>query len=355
MTKTNYATDAYSSLGGLASVAYGGPDYFREVKNQIHNMSPTRGLDFNMPSSLISGLYGQGGGVKSHIATALNNLHSQPGDFKDWVDVNKANIGGANWDDNLSSKIESELWNNLDSNSEYYKNLDSYIDMSLDTPGLSIPPDLYSLVTSAIGEQLRSNTQVGENIDEMISVVNNNSLTKLDKVPPDTIIPLEDSVQLGNDINGVPIDLGYLTPNEYYNNVPYPKMTSDTNNLPTSLNSSAQYGYVGYSPYSLEALFNPAMASSLSDEQGSTINTNLPQALQEIASSAISAMSQQDKSLYNISLLAIDLAGLTGYDPKTMSNGDFLDVASLPKYDETNTDSNKGNLFSSRDKSTTFS
>jgi hypothetical protein len=131
-------------------------------------------------------------------------------------------------------------------------------------------------------------------------------------------------------------------------------MTSDTNNLPTSLNSSAQYGYVGYSPYSLEALFNPAMASSLSDEQGNTINTNLPQALQEISSSAMS-MSQQDKNLYNISLLAIDLAGYNSYDPKTMSNGDFLDVASLPKYDETNTDSNKGNLFSSRDKSTTFS
>ena len=354
MTKTNYATDSYSNLGGLASVAYGGPDYFREVKNQIHNMSPTRGLDFNMPSSLISGLYGQGDEVKSHISTALNSLNSQPGDFKDWVDVNKSNIGGANWYNALSAKIESELWNNLDSNSEYYKGLESYIEMSLDTPGVSIPPSLYSLVISAISEQLRSNTQVGENIDEMISVVNNNSLTKLDKVPPDTIITLEDSVQLGNDINGVPVSLGYLTPNDYYNNVAYPKMTSDTNNLPTSLNSSAQYGYVGYSPYSLEALFNPAMASSLSDEQGNTINTNLPQALQEISSSAMS-MSQQDKNLYNISLLAIDLAGYNSYDPKTMSTGDFLDVASLPKYDETNTDSNKGNLFSSRDKSTTFS
>lgn len=355
MTKTNYATDTHSSLGGLASVAYGGPDYFREVKNQIHNMSPTRGLDFNMPSSLISGLYGQGDEVRSHISSALRNMSLEPGDFKDWVDVNNLYPGGIDWYDALAAKIESEFWNNLDSNSEYYKGLESYIEMSLDVPGVPIPPNLVSLVSSAISTELRSNTQAGQNIDEMISVVNNNSLTKLDKVPPDTVIPLEDSVQLGFDYKGVPFDAGYLTVNDYYNNIPYPKMTSDTNNLPTSLNSSTQYGYVGYSPFSLEALFNPAMSTSLIEEQGNTVNTNLPQVLQEISSSAVSKMSQQDKDLYNISLLAIDLAGYNSYDPKTMSNGDFLDVASLPKYDETNMDSNKGNLFSSRDKKTTFS
>ena len=354
MTKSNYATDAYSSLGGLAAVAYGSPDYFREVKNQIHMMSPTRGLDFNLPSSLFSGLYGQGDEVKSHISNALQYLYFEPGDFKDWVDVNKSNLGENNWYNSLSSKIESEFWNNLDSNSGYYKGLSDYIEMSLDTPGLSIPPVLYPLVTSAIAEELRSNVAVGENADEMISVVNNNSLTKLDKIPPDTVIPLEDSIQLGSDYNGVPFDVGYLTLKDYYNNIAYPKMTADTNTLPTSLNESSQYGYVGYSPYSVEELFNPAMATSLNEEEGNTINSTLPQALEELASSAMSKMPQDIKDIYNISLISLDLAGFTSFDPKTMSNGDMLDPASLPNYNGTNSDPEKGNLFTSRNKRTAF-
>ncbi len=354
MTKTNYATDAHSSLGGLAAVAYGNPDYFREVKNQIHMMSPTRGLDFNLPSSIFSGLYGQGDEVRSHISLALQGLASEPSDFKDWVDVNKPSLGGDDWYNSMSSKIESELWNNLDSNSEYYRGLEEYIKISLDVPGVSIPAELFPPVISAIAEELRSNVSVGENVDEIVSIVNNNSLTKLDKIPPDTVIPLDDSVELGYDYNGVLFDIGYLTFDDYYNNIPYPKMTADTNTLPTSLKQSAQYGYVGYSPYSLEALFNPAMATSLSEEEGTTINTNLPQALDELASSAMSRLPKDIKDIYNISLLSLDLAGYTSFDPKTMSNGDLLDISYLPDFDGTNVDPDKGNLFTSRNKSTAF-
>ena len=335
-------------------MAYGSPDYFREVKNQISRMSPTIGLDFNLPSSIFSGLYGQGDQVRSHIKLSLDSLYSEPGDFKDWVDATKYKLDGNNWSKVLASKIESELWNNLDSNSEYYTTLESYIEDSLDVPGVSVPADLVPFVTREIASELRSNISVGQSVDEVISLINNNPTNKLDKVPPDTIIPLEDSVPLNEDLKGIPFELGYLTLADYYNDVAYPKMTPSVNNLPSSLNDSARWGYVGYSPYSLESLFNPGMSSSLRDENGNTVNVSLPQALEEISSRAISRINQSDQSIYNISLLTIDLAGFTSYDPSTMSNGDFLDPNSLPKYDDANMDPDKGNPFSSRDRATAF-
>lgn len=351
MGTANYATDAYSTVGGLAAVAYGDPEYFREVKNQIFSISPTKSIDLNLPSSIISGLFGEGDKIKNHIKSALQELGSEPSNFKDWIDVIKDRIGGEGWASNLASKIEAEFFSGFDNNNQYYKSLEEYIDIALSNiSNVSIPSDLLKEVSEKIARILRSDSGVGPDIDEMIAIVNNNPLTKLDKVPPDTILPLSTSVSLSNDYRGVPFETAYLTPGDYFSEVAYPKTDGSSFNLSSTLKDSAKFGYKGYSPYSLEALFNPELAENMSD----MVKNMLPSVMEQLQYSSNSILSKQDRDIYNISLMAIDLAGYTSFDPSTLSNGDSLDIALLPRYDETNSDSGSGNLPLSREKTTAF-
>lgn len=351
MGTANYATDIYSTAGGLAAVAYGDPDYFREVKNQVFSISPTRSIDYNLPSSIINGLFGEGDRVRSHIQTALEELGSEPSEFKDWVDVVGDRIGGLEWSSNLASKIEAEFFNGFDNNNEYYKTLDEYVRTAVSNIlGISMPVSLISEVVQKVTQVMRGDAQVGSDVDDVVAIVNNNPLTKLDKVPPDTILPLSTSVSLANDYRGVPFDTAYLTPGDYFSEVAYPKTDGSAFNLSSTLKDSARYGYRGYSPYSLEALFNPDFAENMS----SMVNNMLPSVMEQLRYSSNSILSKQDRDIYNISLLAIDLAGYTSYNPATMSSGDGLDIALLPRYDESNADSGSGSLPLSREKTTAF-
>lgn len=345
---TNYATNIHSSLGGLASVAYGDPDYFREVKDQIHNMSPTASVDRNLPSTLISGLFKEGSRLRYSLKETLDGLYSEPSDFKDWVDAYKARLGGDKWSDNLSLKLESELMGAFDNNDDYYKSLEKYVETALVNSG--VPSNLVSDLTTELSSGLRGDIKSGSDLDEVVSIVNNNPLTKIDNVPPDTIIPLSNSVTLDKDRNGVPYEAGYLTLGDYFIGAPFPKMMGDTNVLPSSVKDSASYGYVGYSPYSLEALYNPSLSENMTD----FTNSMLPNALNQIGGVSKAAMDRIDKDVYNISLISIDLAGYTSFDPATMSNGDLLDPTKLPKFDQANLDSGNGSLYNSRKKRTAF-
>ena len=345
---TNYATDIHSSLSGLASVAYGDPDYFREVKDQIHAMSPTAGLDYNLPSTLISGLFKEGDSFKSIIQSTLERLGSEPSDFKDWVDVARSNLGGDNWASGLSSRLESELMSGFDNNNDYYRSLDQYVHNALNKT--SIPANLITDLVAEISTDLRQDVKSGSDIDEVLSAANNNPLTKIDSVPPDTIIPLSNSVTTDKDRKGVPYESGYLTLLDYVLGAPFPKMQGDTNTLPSGVKDSASYGYVGYSPYSLEALYNPGLSENMTD----IASNMLPAALDQISNVSKSAFARIDKEVYNISLLTIDLAGYTSFDPKIMSNGDFLDPTLLPNYGQSNQDSSNGSLYNSRERKTTF-
>lgn len=337
----NYATDGYSTLGGLAAVAYGDSEYFREVKNQIHALSPTKTFDSNLPSSAISSLFGEGDQVRSHIQTALEELGSEPGDFKDWVDVTKDSLGGDLWAANLSSKVESEFFNSFDNNNDYYKSLDDYVRNAIfNIPNVTIPSGLIPELVEKVSSILRQDAGAGSDLDEMVGIVNNNPLTKLDNAPPDTILPLSTSVSLSDDYRGVPFQTGYLNLIDYFTNVAYPKSNGDSTNLPSTLKDSAMQGYVGYSPYSLEALYNPGLAENMTDFSQSM----LPIALSQLDSTK--SMLQPDSSVYNISLLALDLAGFT--------SGAELDMSMMPKYDEKNSDPGGGSLPLSRDKATTF-
>jgi hypothetical protein len=327
--KSNFATDSYSTAGGLAAVAYNDPDFFREVKNQIFQQSPTSDLDPNLPSSLFSGAFDQGDKVRQLIEQGLDAFADSSEDFSDWLAVNERHTV-----EKLSKDIESSLLQEFDRLSSYTTPLEEYVSSALNQLGLSISPDLILSCAEKISGVFRLDPRIGSDIDDIVSVMDNNPFTKISSVPPDTIIAIDNSADLDKDYRGVSITNGYLTPADYYNNIGFPK----------NLKAAAEAGYVGYPQTPLESLFNPAASTPLGSEGATT--TYLPQALAELSSE--SNLSQADRDLYNLSLMAIDLKGLTSYDPSTMSSGDLLDISLLPKFDQLNMDSSSGSIPSAR-------
>mgnify|MGYP006276907493 CR=1 FL=1 len=290
--KSNFATDSYSTAGGLAAVAYNNPDNFREVKDQIIQMSPTGDLDLNMPSTLITGAFDEGDKVDQYIQDGLTQASESSQDFSDWLDVNEhVSIAG------LAKDLGSSFLRELDGLSDYRSTLENFLNRAAER---YLPPDLASICSVAISSVMRSDPRTGDNVDSVVDIINNNPFTKLSAIPPDTIIPLDISAEMGKDYRGVDVALGYLTPFDYYNNVAFAK----------NLAGSAAAGYVGYPQTPLESLYNPDSSVSLGNE-GATV-TYVPQALSELSSE--SRLSQSDRDLYNLSLMAIDLKGLSTID-----------------------------------------
>jgi len=333
--KVNFATDSSSSAGGLAAVAYNDPDFFREVKNQIIQQSPTDDLDLNLPSSLFSGAFDQGDKVRQLIKEGLDNLNLFSQDFNDWLAVNNRHTTNS-----LSKLLELALFQEFDRISSYMLPLEGYISSAIRQLGLNITPELAKSAVEMISNKFKSDPRIGPEVSDIVSVMNNNPFTKISSIPPDTILSLEKTSELDKDYRGVSLVNGYLTPDDYYNNVGFPK----------NLNAAVNAGYVGYPQTPLESLYNPASSTPLGSEETKT--TSLTEAMSNLSSD--SRLSQADRDLYNLSLMSIDLKGLTSYDPATMSSGDLLDISLLPKAEEANLDPNKGLLPYSRTKQSAF-
>jgi len=333
--KSNFATDTYSTAGGLATVAYNDPDFFREVNNQIFQDSPTADLDLNLPSSLFSGSFDQGDRVRQIVEDSLTDLKDTSEDFSDWLDVNEQhNV------ESLSRDIENSFFLELDRTSSHRSTMDSYLSSSINQVVRELPEDIVSSCVEAITSSFRSDPKIGKEIDGMVGVMNNNPFTKITNLPPDVIIPLDVPTALGKDYRGVDIVNAYLTPFDYYSEKAFTG----------SINKYAEVGYIGYPTTPLESLYNPAGSTPLGTDTAGT--TYLPQVLSQMSSS--SRLSQNTRDLYNLSLMAIDLNGLTSFDPATMSNGDYLDISVLPKYADSNLDTDGGVLPSSRAKKSAF-
>ena len=113
--KTGYITDSFSTLGGLASVAYGDPEYFREVQNQIYLGSPTRFLDMHRPSSILADFLGSPERLTEIVMSILEQRYQNKAEFADLVDV----YLGADWRNLLRSSIANEFFYTVDSVEAY--------------------------------------------------------------------------------------------------------------------------------------------------------------------------------------------------------------------------------------------
>ena len=349
--KVGYITDDFSTLAGLASVAYGSADSFREVQNQIIANSPSRVFDTQRPSDIFQSFLGSETYFFNIIMNVLESEYASDSEFTDYIDEEFS----ADWVDKIRTSISRDLYLEMDSLSNYGNKLRDYLINSLRGlfPGYEKISELGDNILSSIG----SDPALGDDVDLIAAIAGNNPHTKINTPPSNTTIPLLESVDLDKDYRGISFTTGYLTPQEYFSEIAYPGFEA-FNSTPTTFKDSILDGYMGYpSGISLESIFNPAGAESI---------RNITSAISSVLSDSdiwnaasilgqlgdIPGLDQGERDIYEISLIGPRVNNFLTFDPATMSNGDYFDTSSLPKI--LNADKEDGVPMSSRKSSNTF-
>jgi len=349
--KIGYITDDFSTLSGLASVAYGSADSFREVQNQVIGASPTRAFDVQRPSDIFQSFLGSETYFVNVVLDAIQTEYDLEEEFTDYIDEKL----GADWLTKIRSLLLKDLFSEMDSLSGYGNKLKNYL---VNTLGYLLPGyEEISQLGDKILLSITSDPALGKDIDFIASVVGNNPHTKLHTPPSNTTVALIDNIDLDKDFRGISFPTGYLTPQDYYSGVAYPGF-ENSSSVPTTFKDSVLDGYVGYpSGISLESVFNPAGAESIRD-LASTFSSvltdsdiwNAASVLGELEN--IPGLDKGDRDIYEISLIGPRINNFLTFDPATMSNGDYFDTGSLPKI--LNADKEDGVPMSSRNSSNTF-
>lgn len=327
--KTGYITDSFSTLGGLAAVAYGDSEYFREVQNQIYAQSPTKFLNLQQPSDIFESFFGTKEFFAEIVLKALVSQYATEQKFADFVDVKF----GPTWKTTLLAEFKSNFFDQLNSTEEYGLTLLNYVGRVVERtlPGFTQSEELANKISSTIQNEPR----VGADANLIAKAVSNNPQVKVSVPPTNSRVNLNTSVDLGSDYRGVKISQGYISPQNYWNDIAFPGLTNSV--VPTGLKDAVKSGYVGYlSTTPLEALYNQSGGSSVlntPDRDGAPISSILSQFPDSLPG---------DRDIYSISLLGEKLNGYTTFDPGTMSNGDLLDRSLTPAFEEDNSDPQGG-------------
>jgi hypothetical protein len=349
--KTGYITDDFSTLGGLAAVAYGDVDSFREVQNQIISNSPTRGFDNQRPSDLFRSFLPSEDLFVSEILNSFKREQEENEEFSDYLDE----ALGANWEKEIERSFLNEFYYQVDNEVEYGNTLNVFLEKTLGQLFIGYH-DLNSLASRAI-DDLTNNPVFSEDLEFIAKISSNNPRNKISSPPPNSNVPLTNSIDLDKDFRDLPFSTSYLLPQDYYSEVAYPGF-GDITSIPLSLRDSVENGYVGYpNNLSLESIFNPIGAESLREISSSIGNIlsgsdiwNTTSVLGQLED--IPGLSQADKDIYEISLMGARINGFLEFDPATQSNGDYFDTSLLPEI--LNSDKDNGVPLSSRKFSNTF-
>lgn len=337
-----YLTDSWSTIYGLSSVAYGSPDRYAEVANQVRNSSAVAFLGVMPPSEVVSSVV-----KKEDFFLSLQKQYMAGKDFTKYVDSQGASV----------EEIADYLYENTMSSYNEYSTYDYTFTDALQyvSEGRGIPFD-HQEVKSYLetkNPDMEIYTQIAAYIPH----------TKLDTLPAGEQIFMSDSVPLDQDNAGIGLATGYLTPNQFFNEIAYPGMSSNGDNLPSTLVTSLQEGYAGYPTLQpLDDLLNPGFADipTLEDISGfQKVGSNV-YGVGTIGTvkdlSGIGALSTADQAMYNIDIadIIVERNGYTVYDPATDSNGDFIDPSLMEKRLSKNGDPEQGLPSSARSRSTTY-
>lgn len=347
--KTNFITDSFSTLSGLASVAYGGVDFFREVQDQIIRSSRSLIFDLQRPSDILLSYMGSDDQFLSLVIGTLEQEYENNENFSDYVD----SFLGPDWVDKVSSFFLQVFKFEVDSSTDYNDSFKNQLQRSLEQ---FFPTyDELEELSGSVERGVYSEESVGTDVKFVSSVVNNNPVNKIYTPPPDQLMALDNSIELDSDFRGVPYSTGYLTPQDYYSGYSYPNFT-DAFSTTTTLNDSVSAGYYGYVPeVLLESSFNPVNSESLqyiSDASYISTSENWNESSSISSLIQTPGLSPSDADVYYISLIGAKLNGFTSYNPATMSNADLIDLNLVPKV--VNEDKEFGLPMSSRSFSNVF-
>lgn len=349
--KVGYITDDFSTLAGLASVAYGSVDSFRDVQNQIINSSPTKVFDTQLPSDIFQSFLVSEEHFNNVIINSLVDEYSDNEEFADYIDEKL----GVDWIIKVKTQLLKDLYSEIDSFSSYGNRLDDYFSSAL---RYTFPEyeDILDLTRKIISSVVLD-PALGDDIQLISSVVANNPHNKLSTPPKNTVIPLTENIDLDKDFKGISFVTGYLTPQDYFSEIAYPGF-NEISSIPSTFKDSVLDGYVGYpSNVSLETSFNPVGAESLRSIAATFASVLSDSDIWNAASvlgqlGDLPGLDQGERDIYEISLIGPRINNLLTFDPATMSNGDYFDTSSLPKI--LNADKENGVPMSSRNFSNTF-
>jgi len=336
---STYLTDSWSTISGLASVAYGSPDRYTEVANQVRRKSVTNFLSPITPSEVVENKLNL-----DQFTSALQREYDRGGEFTRFVESGGKSV----------SEIASEIYGDV---------LQAYNEMGTYEVSLS---DAVEYSTEGFGID---STRFAQDLVDSVSdlglfsrLASSVPLAKLDKLPAGSRIELDDNTPLDNDQNGISLVSGYLTPAQYFEDIAYPGLGGTADNLPASLSKSISQGYSGYATLQpLDDLLRPGFASLISSDDIRDIS-NVSRAIAGLGTldtirdlSGLGSMSDADRAMYDIDLdsIIVEMNGYTVYDP-LKSNGDFSDPSTRPDYNATNSDPGNGLPASTRSRTIPF-
>lgn len=335
--KTGFVTDSFSTLAGLASVAYGDVEYFRDVQNQIYQNSPTRAFDGLSPSTVLESFFGLWEVLEELILNAMEEEYQKDNNFTDYIDI----YIGPDWKKVFPARITQELKSSIDYVSTYNVSFLNYLRFSLQKILNNETIDLIGeILENLIVNALKNNVLTDKDANLITQIASNNPLTKISQPPPDTIIPLERDLDISLDYRGVSFDTGYLSLRDYYDNYAYPSYNDD-GIIPPTFRESLMNGYVGYLPeLLLEPLINPTGAETISNYNvpyGTVADNTVLGAIDKL-----NPLAQSDRDIYEISLMGPRINGMLDFNPSTMSNGDLFDKSLITNFEKENKDKEKG-------------
>lgn len=292
MAKNNFLTDKFTTLGGLAAVAYGSSLSFGTVGDQIKINSITRSLDQQLPSNVLLDFIGTKTVFIDAFKVVFQSEYEKIGPFTDFIDIHSSI-------DSFANLCLEEFLKDLDTQSTYSISFSSMLEVAIrnayrrEKGRPEIGVDIEELSNLVIAE-MTSLEYLGQDIETLILLASNNPNTKITSVTPDTTIPLSPEPPLEKDSRGVERNYGTISPTDYYNGVGFLKEGD-------SIRKSVLQGYVGYPLVALlgESLLNPDSYDnlSLSDTNGSLLS--------ELNNNSEIPASEQ--GIYNLNLARIDL------------------------------------------------
>lgn len=335
---TTYLTDSWSTVSGLASVAYGSPDRYADVANQVRSGSVFSFLGNSLPSDII----GSHLSYEDFRSVLLKEVDKQEG-FSDYLQVSGTDL------DSVANNMYSKLVQSFNEFSTYETSLSDLIEYSLSEFGVDV-----ERVRTELEKQI-------PDLDLYVRTSVNLPTNKLDKLPAGSQIELNDSFPLDLDHNGVSFPTGYLNPVDYFGDIAYPGLGSDINRLPNTLVKSITEGYKGYATLQpLEDLLRSGISTIISKADLNRLS-NPSRIISGLATvdtakdlSGLGNLSSADQFMYDVDLaeIVVGLNGYTTYKPETDSNGSFIDQRLIPDYESMNADS--GLTYSTRTRSLPF-
>lgn len=281
MASNNYLTDKFTSVGGLAAVAYGSSTLFNTVADQIKSGSRTRSLDYQLPSNLLLDYLGSERVLIDIFSSALLKEYNKNSNFTDFIDIHSSL-------DEFSNKLSKFFLRTINEKSTYSETSTSILSEAFEKTqryfsGEDIEIDSQEITFNLIEEFYLFN-YLGSDIEKVISLAINNPITKVASATPDTIVSLSRTSYQSKNVQGVERNVGTISPQKYY--------AGEAFNLEgDSIRNSVLQGRVGYPLVSLlgESLLN---RNSFEDLDFSSSDTSI---------------NENNRGLYNVSLSRIDL------------------------------------------------